>query len=141
MQRSRHYRGGWCPERIVFISMAPMVYWTKAKGWLTAFDAATGTTRWRYQSTKPMIGGVAVTGGNVVFAGEVTGDFVVLDAKDGKVLYKHNVGSPIAGGIVSYAAHGKQYAATVSGFVGGYYSLAPAIGGGNTTVTVFGLKQ
>lgn len=42
---------------------------------------------------------------------------------------------------MSYAVNGKQYAATVSGFVGGYYNiLAPEIGGGNTTITVFGLK-
>jgi hypothetical protein len=37
----------------------------KARGWLTAFDAATGATRWRYQSSKPMIGGIAVSGGDV----------------------------------------------------------------------------
>jgi alcohol dehydrogenase (cytochrome c) len=88
-----------------------------------------------------MIGGVVVTGGNVVIAGEVAGDLVVLDAKDGKVLYKDNVGDPIAGGTVTYAAHGKQYVATVSGFVGGYYNqVEPTIGGGNTTIRVFGLK-
>lgn len=46
--------------------------WSKAQGWLTAFDAATGMRRWRYQSSKPMIGGVAVTGGGVVFTGEMT---------------------------------------------------------------------
>ena len=115
--------------------------WANARGWLTAFDAATGATRWRYQSSKPMIGGVAVTGGDVVFASEITGDFLVFDANDGKVLYRRNVGGPIAGGIVSYASGGKQYAAAVSGFVGGYYNqMAPAIGGGNPTITVFALK-
>jgi alcohol dehydrogenase (cytochrome c) len=31
-----------------------------------------------------MIGGVAVTGGDVVFAGELTGDFLVFNANDGK---------------------------------------------------------
>ena len=115
--------------------------WASARGWLTAFDAATGATRWRYQSSKPMIGGVAVTGGDVVFAGEITGDFLVFDARDGNVLYRHNVGGPIAGGMVSYASGGKQYIAAVSGFVGGYYNqMAPEIGGGNPTITVFALK-
>jgi len=115
--------------------------WADARGWLTAFDAATGATRWRYQASKPMIGGIAVTGGDVVFGGEITGDFLVFDANDGKVLYTHNVGGPIAGGMVSYAAGGKQYVAVVSGFIGGYYNdFAPQIGGGNPTVTVFGLK-
>jgi alcohol dehydrogenase (cytochrome c) len=44
-----------------------------------------------------MIGGVATTGGDLVFIGEITDDFLALDAKDGKVLYKHNVGGPVAG--------------------------------------------
>jgi alcohol dehydrogenase (cytochrome c) len=115
--------------------------WANARGWLTALDAGTGATRWRYQSSKPMIGGVAVTGGDVVFAGEITGHLLVFDANDGKVLYRHNVGGPIAGGLVSYASGGKQYVAVVSGFVGGYYNqMAPEIGGGNPTITVFGLK-
>ena len=88
-----------------------------------------------------MIGGVAVTGGDLVLTSEITGDFLVLDASDGKVLYKHNLGGPAAGGLVSYALGGKQYVAVVSGFVGGFYNLmAPEIGGGNPTITVFALK-
>jgi len=58
---------------------------------------------------------VAVTGGDLVFAGELSGDFVVFDANDGKIPYKHNVGGPIAGGMVSYAAGGEQRVAAVSG--------------------------
>jgi alcohol dehydrogenase (cytochrome c) len=37
--------------------------WANARGRLTALDAATGALRWQYQSSKPLIGGVAVTGG------------------------------------------------------------------------------
>ena len=115
--------------------------WDKARGWLTAFDAATGVRRWQYQSSKPMIASVLTTGGDVVLAGEITGDFLAFDAEDGKILYKHNVGGPIGGGVLSYASGGKQYIAVVSGFVGGYYNMmAPEIGGGNPTVTVFALK-
>ena len=114
--------------------------WSDARGWLTAFDAASGQRRWRYYSSKPMIGGVAVTGGDLVFTGEMTGDFIAFDAKDGKILYKHNVGGPIVGGVLSYASRGKQYVAAVSGYVGAYNLFAPEIGGGNPTVTVFTLK-
>ena len=109
----------------------------------TGVAHAAGPTQagWRYQSSKPLIGGIAVTGGDVVFAGEITGDFLVLEANDGKVVYKHDIGGPIAGGMVSYASGGKQYVAAVSGFVGGYYNqMAPEIGGGNPTITVFALK-
>jgi alcohol dehydrogenase (cytochrome c) len=115
--------------------------WSKARGWLTAFDGATGAELWRYQSNKPLIGSVTATGGGLVFTGELNGDFLAFDASDGKILYKHNVGGPIAGGVVSYASGDKQYVAVVSGFVGGYYNqFAPEIGGGNPTVTVFALK-
>jgi alcohol dehydrogenase (cytochrome c) len=72
--------------------------WANAQGWLTAFDAATGVQRWRHQSSKPMIGAIAVTGGDVVLASEITGDFLVFDAQDGKILYRHNVGGLAAGG-------------------------------------------
>ena len=41
----------------------------------------------------------------------------MFDAND--ILYKPDVGGPIAGGMVSYASGGKQYVAAVSGFVGG----------------------
>ena len=65
----------------------------------------------------------------------------MFDANDGKVVYRHNVGGPIAGGMVNYASAGKQYVAVVSGFVGGYYNqIAPEIGGGNPTITVLALK-
>jgi alcohol dehydrogenase (cytochrome c) len=116
--------------------------WSSAKGWLTAFDAATGKQRWRYSSAKPMIGGAVVTGGDLVFVGEITGDLLVLDAKNGKPLYRHKLGGPVGGGVMSYAAGGKQHVAAVSGFVGGYYNqMAPDIGGANPTVTVFALKR
>jgi hypothetical protein len=45
--------------------------WENARGWLTAFDAATGAKRWRYQSSKPMIGGVAATSGDVAYPTKV----------------------------------------------------------------------
>ena len=115
--------------------------WDNARRWVSAFDDATGKKLWQYQSAKPVIGSVAATGGDLVFVGELTGDFLAFDAKDGEVLFKRSVGGPAAGGLVSYAAGTKQYVAVVSGFVGGYYhQLAPAIEGGNPTITVFGLK-
>ena len=106
-----------------------------------AFDASTGKQRWRYESGKPMIGAVTATSGDVLFTGEMTNDFLALDAKTGQVLYHYNVGAPIAGGVVTYRVKDKQYVAVVSGFVGAYNMMAPEIGGGTPTVTVFALKE
>jgi alcohol dehydrogenase (cytochrome c) len=85
------------------------------KGRLTAIDASDGTIKWRYDSPRPMVSAVTTTAGGLVLTGELTGDFLVLDAASGKELYRFNTGGPIGGGIVSYAAKGKQYIAVMSG--------------------------
>lgn len=86
-----------------------------------------------------MVAGVTATAGDVIFAGELTGDLLALDAKTGQVLLRLDLGGPAGGGVVTYSARGVQNVAVVSGFVGVYNLIAPEIGGGNTTVTVFRL--
>jgi alcohol dehydrogenase (cytochrome c) len=113
--------------------------WSAARGRLTAFDASTGEEKWRYDAAKPMIAGVTTTAGDLIFTGEITGDFLALDARSGKVLLRQALGGPAGGGVVTYSARGKQNVAVVSGIVGVYNLVAPEIGGGNTTVTVFRL--
>src|SRR5277367_1138316 len=113
--------------------------WSAARGRLTAFDASTGSEKWRYDAAKPMIAGVTTTEGDLIFTGEITGDFLALDARSGKVLLRQALGGPAGGGVVTYNAHGKQNVAVLSGMVGVYNLVAPEIGGGNTTVTVFRL--
>jgi alcohol dehydrogenase (cytochrome c) len=113
--------------------------WSSARGRLTAFDASTGQEKWRYDAAKPMVAGVTATAGDVIFAGELTGDLLALDAVSGNVLQRFPLGGPAGGGVVTYSARGVQNVAAVSGFVGIYNLVAPEIGGGNTTVTVFRL--
>ena len=113
--------------------------WSAARGRLTAFDASTGQEKWRYDAAKPMIAGVTATEGGLIFTGELTGDLLALDASSGKVLLQRDLGAPAGGGVVTYSARGKQNVAIVSGIVGVYNLVAPEIGGGNTTVTVFRL--
>ncbi len=86
-----------------------------------------------------MIAGVTTTAGNLIFTGEITGDFLAMDARSGKVLLRQALGGPAGGGVVTYSARGKQNVAIVSGIVGVYNLVAPEIGGGNTTVTVLRL--
>ena len=83
--------------------------------------------------------GVTATAGDVIFAGELSGDLLALDAKTGQVLLRLDLGGPAGGGVVTYSARGVQNVAVVSGYVGVYNLIAPEIGGGNTTVTVFRL--
>lgn len=82
----------------------------------------------------PMYAALTPTAGNVLFTGDLLGNFLVLDARDGKELYRFDTGGPIAGGVVTYEQKGKQYVAVASGHSGGSIPLT-----GSTTVVIFGL--
>ena len=87
----------------------------KARGWVRAFDAATGAPRWSYEADSPVVAGVTPTAGGVTFSGTVAGDFLAFDSVTGKILYKFNTGGAIGGGISTYAIDGRQYVAVASG--------------------------
>ncbi len=86
-----------------------------SQGWVTALDASTGEVRWKYRSPRPVVAAVTTMAGNLVFTGELTGGFIVLDARSGDVLYRFNTGGAIGGGVVTYELVGKQYVAVMSG--------------------------
>jgi alcohol dehydrogenase (cytochrome c) len=83
-----------------------------------------------------LIGGVAVTAGDVVFTGELTGDALALDARTGDVLWRFNTGGPIGGGVVTYAVGGTQYLALGSGYPSSNWATEHH---GAATVFVFAL--
>jgi alcohol dehydrogenase (cytochrome c) len=105
-------------------------------GWLTAIDASTGAIRWRYRSRRPMLAAVTATSSDLLFTGELDGDFLVLDARDGTVLYRFNTGGAMNGGVVTYQTGGKQYVAATSGNATGFWRTAP----GSATVIVFSVQ-
>ena len=106
-----------------------------ARGWLMAIDASTGAIRWRYESRRPMLAGVTATSADLLFTGELDGDFLVLDARDGTVLFRHGTGGAMNGGVVTYQIAGKQYVAVTSGAANIYWGLPVAA----ARVTVFAL--
>lgn len=107
------------------------------RGWLTAVDAVTGAVRWKYESSRPMVGAVTSTAGGVVMTGELTGDFVVFDAAMGREVYRFNTGGPIGGGVSTYSLGGTQYVAVVSGSPSSFWVNENP---GAPTVFVFALK-
>ena len=108
------------------------------KGRLTAVDGSDGSIRWRYDSPRPMVGAVTTTSGGLVLTGELTGDFLVLDAGTGEELYRFNVGGPIGGGVVSYEVKGKQYIAVMSGRPSAFWASAHS---GAPTAFVFAIPE
>ena len=67
--------------------------------------------------------------------GELTGDFLVLDAREGNVLYRFNTGGPVTAGVISYAISGKQYVGVMSGAAVRFWRTSPA----SSTVIIFAL--
>jgi alcohol dehydrogenase (cytochrome c) len=108
----------------------------RAQGWITAIDASTGAVKWKYRSPRPLVAAVTTTAGNLVLTGELTGDFLVLDARTGEALYRFNTGGPMGGGVVTYQAGGRQYIAAASGSPSNFWTLRNA---GSPTIVVFGL--
>jgi alcohol dehydrogenase (cytochrome c) len=106
----------------------------KAKGWLTAFNAATGKEVWKYASRTPLVAAVTATSGGVLFTGDLNNDFLVLNARTGEVLYRFNTGGSIGGGTVTYELNGKQYVAIASGTVSAFFG-----GSGLPVIAVFAL--
>ena len=107
--------------------------WTSiaAIGWISA---ETGRTLWIHEQRAATMSLVA-TGGGLVFGGDVNGRFRALDQETGAVLWEINLGSPVTGFPISYAAGGRQYvavstgsAATASGFIGLTPELRPSAG-------------
>ena len=84
-------------------------------GWVYAVNAATGKTIWRYHADSPVLSGVTPTAGGVVFSGDAGGDFLIFNARNGKLLVKQNLGGSMGSGVVTYSVAGKQYVATTTG--------------------------
>jgi alcohol dehydrogenase (cytochrome c) len=84
-------------------------------GELIAWDPVASKKVWGIKSDLPFNGGTLSTGGNLVFWGDLHGDFKAIDAKSGKVVWSKNLGSGIGAGPVTYSVNGKQYVAVVVG--------------------------
>ena len=84
-------------------------------GELVAWDPVANKKVWSIQEDLPFNGGTLTTGGDLVFSGNLHGDFRAIDAKTGKILWKRNLGSGIGAGPVTYMVDGKQYVAVVVG--------------------------
>ena len=84
-------------------------------GKLSAVNVDTGKVAWDFKTAQPLIGGVLVTGGGLVFNGEGNGLFRAFDASTGKKLWEFQCGAGVNAPAVSYNVHGKQYVAVAAG--------------------------
>ena len=92
-------------------------------GYLSAIDPMTGKSKWQMAwPGQPSMAGTLSTGGGLVFTGAATGEFIAVDANNGKKLYEFQTSSGIIGLPVTYELNGKQYVTVVSG-AGGVWAL------------------
>jgi alcohol dehydrogenase (cytochrome c) len=114
-----------------------MPYWGGAvdnrsnPGWghVKAFDPATGREVWSWKGRYPMLSSLLATGGDLVFAGEPTGEFNAFHARSGELLWQLQTGSGIHGSPMTYRVGGRQYVAVTTGWGGWIKGFAPELYG------------
>jgi PQQ-dependent dehydrogenase (methanol/ethanol family) len=83
---------------------------------IKALDPETGKTMWDFKIFQGSLSnGVMATAGGVLFASSREGNFIALDARTGKALWRYQTGGNMAASPMSYAVDGRQYVAVASG--------------------------
>jgi alcohol dehydrogenase (cytochrome c) len=88
-------------------------YRTEAEGYgaVKAIDPQTGQQKWEFKMVDWTESGVLTTASDLLFTGSREGNFFTLDARNGALLWKVNLGGTVASGPVTYLASGRQYVA------------------------------
>jgi alcohol dehydrogenase (cytochrome c) len=84
-------------------------------GAIRAIDPKTGEKKWDYKMTDVTDSGILTTASDLLFAGGREGFFFALDARNGNLLWKAQVGGQVSAGPMSYAVNGRQYVAITAG--------------------------
>ncbi len=86
-------------------------------GTFTAIDSKTNTIAWQHKTPYRIGGGggSSVTAGGLVFRGEPDGNFLALDAKSGKELWRFQTGFGADAPPIFYEVDGEQYVAIATG--------------------------
>ena len=91
------------------------------RGWLRAMDPLTAKVKWQYPAQIPHWAGLTVTSTDVLFTGDMLGEFMAFDAVNGKKLWSFQTGSGITSQPITWSHQGRQYVTVVSG-IGGVYA-------------------
>ncbi|HEY0446390.1 MAG TPA: PQQ-dependent dehydrogenase, methanol/ethanol family [Allosphingosinicella sp.] len=83
---------------------------------LIAWDPIAQKQAWKVDRKNIINGGTITTGGNLVFQGLNTGEFVALAADTGKQVWSFNAQNGIIGNAITYRVDGKQYVTVITGF-------------------------
>jgi alcohol dehydrogenase (cytochrome c) len=111
-------------------------------GSVSAFDAS-GEEKWRWRNELPMCASVLATGGDLVFAGEPSGEFNALDARTGDLLWQFQCGSGHHSSPTTYMVDGRQYIAVPVGWGAWAEGFLPGMlgAGHGSALIVFALPE
>ena len=84
-------------------------------GLLSAIDLQSGKLRWQHKTPDPLVGGVLVTAGGLLFTGEGNGDLDAFDAVSGKQLWAYKCEAGVNAPPITYQIDGVQYIAVAAG--------------------------
>jgi quinohemoprotein ethanol dehydrogenase len=88
------------------------------KGYLKAWDPATGEVKWQAEYPAPLNGGVLATAGNLIFQGTADGYFHAYKADTGERVWSQQIQTGIVAAPVTYLVDGEQYVSVLAGWGG-----------------------
>ena len=84
-------------------------------GLLSSIDLKTGKIAWQQRTPEPLVGGVLVTAGGLLFTGEGNGNFDAFDSANGKLLLHYHADAGVNAPPITYQVDGEQYVAVAAG--------------------------
>jgi alcohol dehydrogenase (cytochrome c) len=89
------------------------------RGYMSAIDPMTGKPKWQVPlNDHANWSSMLATQSGLLFTGRHTGEFIALDADDGKQLWQFQTSSGINSNPITWKYQGKQYVTVLSGFGG-----------------------
>lgn len=103
----------------------PIDYWTSevGSGATVALDPRTGRRVWSFAQYDVTDAGMLATETDLLFTGGREGYFYAFDARNGKLLWKANLGGSIVNAPITYAIDGKQYVSVIAGNILATFAL------------------
>jgi len=80
-----------------------------------AIDPNTGEPKWRFSMYDVTDAGIVTTASDLLITGGREGYLQFLDARNGTLLSKINLGAQMLNNPITYAVNGKQYVAAMAG--------------------------
>jgi alcohol dehydrogenase (cytochrome c) len=103
----------------------PIDYWTSevGNGATVAMDPRTGKRAWTFSQYDVTDAGMLTTATDLLFTGGREGYFYAFDARNGRPVWKTNLGGSIVNAPITYEIDGKQYVSVIAGNILSTFAL------------------